>query len=325
MRDRSEPWPSRVEQAHRDLVRVGHVDSIVAVSTPEGRFAVGDDSRRAEIGSVTKLFTSLLLTVLAEAGQVRLDDTVGTLLPAGTVLAPGLSAITLESLACHRSGLPRLPPGMSPFRLRRPDLSDPYAAFDEAALLAALARVRVRGVPGQASPAYSNLGAGLLGYLLGRAAGTGFQDALTARVLAPLGLDRTTTFSDENLRQGHHRGRPVGPWHLAALAGAGGLRAPAADLLTYLEAVRDGSGPLSGPIAETLRPRNTGRVQFGLGWLILGDGDLLMHDGGTLGARCEVRVERRSGTCVVVLGDARRGTAKAAMSLLDPKRPGSFR
>ena len=81
----------------------------------------------------------------------------------------------------------------------------------------------------------------------------------------------------------------------------------------------------SGPIAETLRPRNAGRVQFGLGWLILGDGDLLMHDGGTLGARCEVRVERRSGTCVVVLGDARRGTAKAAMSLLDPKRPGSFR
>ena len=56
----------------------------------------------------------------------------------------------------------------------------------------------------------------------------------------------------------------------------------------------------------------------GLGWFLLGDGDVLMHDGGTLGARSEVRLERHSGTAVVVLGDGRRGTARAAGMLLNP-------
>ena len=56
----------------------------------------------------------------------------------------------------------------------------------------------------------------------------------------------------------------------------------------------------------------------GLGWFLLGDGDVLMHDGGTLGARSEVRLERHSGTAVVVLGDDRRGTARAAGMLLNP-------
>ena len=57
----------------------------------------------------------------------------------------------------------------------------------------------------------------------------------------------------------------------------------------------------------------------GLGWFLLGDGDVLMHDGGTLGARSEVRLERHSGTAVVVLGDGRRGTARAAGMLLNPR------
>ena len=91
-----------------------------------------------------------LLAVMADAGDVRLSDTVGAIVPDGTPLAGDVESITLESLASHRSGLPRLPPGISPFRLRRPDLADPYAGIDADALLAALARTRVRGTPGQA-------------------------------------------------------------------------------------------------------------------------------------------------------------------------------
>ena len=87
------------------------------------------------------------------------------------------------------------------------------------------------------------------------------------RVIEPLGLT-ATSFADEPLRPGHHRGRDVAPWHLGAMAGAGG--------------------------------------------------EVLMHDGGTLGARSEVRLERHSGTAVVVLGDGRRGTARAASKLLNP-------
>jgi D-alanyl-D-alanine-carboxypeptidase/D-alanyl-D-alanine-endopeptidase len=312
------PWPERVEAAHQYLVGRGHVDPIVAVSTPEGRHRAGDADARCEIGSVTKVFTSLLLAELARTAMVHLDDTVADHVPDGTRMARGVAGITLEHLACHRSGLPRLPPGVLTRSLSRTALADPYADIDEDRLLAALARTRVRGTPGQAPVRYSNFGVGLLGMLLGRATGMGYEQALMTHVITPLGLG-STSFLDTPLHQGHHRGKPVGPWHMAAMAGAGGLRAPANDLLTLLETVRGGGGPLADAIAETLKPRSErSRLGVGLGWFLLGDGDVLMHDGGTLGTRSEVRLERHSGTAVVVLGDDRRGTARAAGMLLNP-------
>ncbi len=313
------PWPERVDAAQQYLVDRGHIDPIVAVSTPEGRHHAGDAGARCEIGSVTKVFTALLLAELARTGEVHLDDSVADLLPEGTRLSRGVAAITLEHLACHRSGLPRLPPGVMARSISRTALADPYADIDEDRLVAALAQTRVRGTPGQAPVRYSNFGVGLLGMLLGRATGLGYEPALMTRVVAPLGL-ASTSFDDAPLHQGHHRGKPVPPWHMAAMAGAGGLRAPADDLLRFLESIRDGGGPLDAAIAETLRPRTEhGRIGVGLGWFLLGDGDLLMHDGGTLGARSEVRLERHSGTAVVVLADSRRGTERAAGMLLNPR------
>ncbi|MGB7981924.1 MAG: serine hydrolase domain-containing protein [Candidatus Nanopelagicales bacterium] len=313
------PWPERVASAQASLARRGHVDPVVAVSTPDGRHSAGDPDLRWEIGSITKLLTSLLLAELARSGEVRLDDRVPDLLPPGTPLAPKVADITLEHLACHRSGLPRLPPGMRGRGLSGTGLLDPYADIDADRLVAGLAETRVQGVPGAAPVRYANYGVGLLGFLLGRATGLGFESTLAARVLAPLGLGGAS-FLDSPLHQGRSRGRPVRPWHLAALAGAGGLRASAADLLTYLEAVRDCTGPLAQAIVETLRPRvDRGRIRVGLGWFWVGDGDLLLHDGGTLGARSEVRIEPRTGTAVVVLGDGRGGTARAAGMVLNPR------
>ena len=312
-------WPERVGAAHQHLVSRGHIDPIVAVSTPDGRHHAGDIGARCEIGSITKVFTSLLLAELARTGEVHLDDKVVDLVPEGTRLARGGDLITLEHLACHRSGLPRLAPGVMARSLSRNALADPYADIDETRLLAALAQTRVRGTPGQAPVRYSNFGVGLLGMLLGRATGLGYERTLLARVIEPLGMT-ASSFDDTPLHQGHHGGKPVAPWHMAAMAGAGGLRAPAEDLLTFLEAVRDGGGPLDAAIGETVKPRtDQGRLRVGLGWFLLGDGDVLMHDGGTLGARSEVRLERHSGTAVVVLGDDRRGTARAAAMLLNPR------
>jgi len=308
----------RVDRARAYLEGRGHVEPIVAVSTATGRVTAGDAAARCEIGSVTKLFTSLLLAEMARAGEVHLEDRIADLLPGGTPLGQVVGAITLESLACHRSGLPRLPPGVMPRFPRGAAVTDPYADIDAERLIGSLARTRVRGTPGQAPIRYSNFGAGLLGLLLGRATGLGFEATLMTRVVAPLGLV-STSFEDLPLHQGHHRGKPVGPWHLGAMAGAGGLRANAEDLLRFLELVRDGGSPLDDAIAETLRPRSEGRIGVGLGWFMLGAGDLLMHDGGTLGARSEVRFERHSGTAVVVLGDGRRGTARAAGMLLNPR------
>lgn len=200
---------------------------------------------------------------------------------------------------------------------------DPYADFDADRLIGTLAGTRIRGIPGRAPFRYSNFGVGLLGNLLAHATRLDYEAALTERVITPLGLFETS-FDDLSLHVGRSRGKPVPPWHFAALAGAGALRSTAHDLLTLLDAVRDGGTPLDRAIAETLRPRyRRGPVGVGLGWILLGtDMSVLMHDGGTHGARSEIRLERPTGTSVVVLGDGRGGTARAANSLLSPATVG---
>lgn len=314
-------WQAAVDDAHSRLTRRGHVDPVVAVTTAAGRFAAGDPRERFEIGSITKVFTGLLLADLVRSDVVALDARVPEFLPAGIAVAPGLESVTLEHLATHRSGLPRLPPGLWRRSFTRGAMADPYADIDEDRLLASLAATKVRGKPGEVQPGYSNYGMGLLGYLLGRATGVGYESSVATRVIAPLAMT-STDFSDENLHQGRHRRRPVGPWHLAALAGAGGLRSSAADLLTLLESIRDPQSPLADAFVEAIRPRGKGtKLRTGLGWFILGDDDrgLLMHNGGTLGARSEVRLETQTGVGAVVLGDSRRGTGSAAASLLKPR------
>src|SRR6187402_3567397 len=76
---------------------------------PRGDLPDGDRSI-FEIGSITKVFTSTLLADLVRRGVVGLDDPVAAHLPVAPPVVD--RAITLEDLATHRSGLPRLPKGL---------------------------------------------------------------------------------------------------------------------------------------------------------------------------------------------------------------------
>ena len=68
-----------------------------------------------EIGSITKVFTSILLADMTARGEVALDDAVQRYLPTG-VSMPSREGqtITLTHLATHRSALPRMPTNFSP-------------------------------------------------------------------------------------------------------------------------------------------------------------------------------------------------------------------
>ena len=82
-----------------------------------------------EIGSITKVFTSLLLEDMVDHGELRLDDPIGKFLPAD-VKTPSYKGkeITLVDLATHTSGLPRVPYGFSHILFH---YRDPYAAFTD--------------------------------------------------------------------------------------------------------------------------------------------------------------------------------------------------
>lgn len=195
---------------------------------------------RYQIGSLTKAFTHLLLAEMVADGVVGYDTTVDDLLGERVDFAnPDVGAITLRELATHSAGLPRLPANLS-----IDDPADPYAGYGEAELLAAVASARERQPLGD-HYAYSNFGAGLLGYLLGVAHGSDYAGALSERVLEPLGL-AATGFDPEGRRAaGFSGGEVVADWSFDALAGAGALWSSAEDLVELARAMLEvGERPL---------------------------------------------------------------------------------
>ncbi|MFE4293228.1 serine hydrolase domain-containing protein [Streptomyces sp. NPDC056647] len=191
------------------------------------------DRTRFELGSVTKTFTSLLLADLAVRGTVRLDDPLGARIPVRSLpRSPVAADITLEHLATHTSGLPRLPPGL--LRTALPSwTTNPYQAYPPDALLDSLAACRPRHTPGT-RVRYSNFGVGLLGGLLTEQAASSYGALLRAHVLEPLALTDTTADAAEPQATGHWHGRPRPPFLIPAMPAAGALRSSARDLLRYL-------------------------------------------------------------------------------------------
>ena len=277
-----------------------------------------------EIGSITKVFTATLLADMAREGLLGIDDRVSLHLPPGMEMPSRGREITLADLASHRSGLPALPRGLLLGAVTT-QRHDPYARWDAARLEAAIPRTRPRRAPEERFR-YSNYGVGLLGHVLALRAGTSYDELVRARICEPLGLTQTgATVDGGRLATGHtRRGRVTSHWHLAALAGAGGLRSTAADLLGFLRvhSGEAGSTPLAPAARETHRARaRAGRLYAGLGWMIAPPSrriphELLLHEGGTGGFRSFAAVTPGAEIAVVVLANQARSVAALGLKLV---------
>jgi CubicO group peptidase (beta-lactamase class C family) len=211
-----------------------------------------DGSTLFELGGVTKLYTALLLCDSVDRGEVKLDQPVAELLPAGVAVpTKNGQVITLRELANEASGLPPLPASIAH------DAADPYADYNEDRLLADLPGVRLDTAPGTRI-ATSTLGTGVLGYALGRRAGTGYATALAHRVLAPLQLSSTYLTVPEADRARRTVGTSTdlaaaAPWHWDVLAPAGGLISDARDQIALVRAEIDAANNGAGALRPALR------------------------------------------------------------------------
>jgi CubicO group peptidase (beta-lactamase class C family) len=293
--------------------------------------AVGVDSGGVfEIGSITKVFTTSLLSDMVDRGQVRLDDPVSRYLPR-TVKVParGQREITLLDLAAQVSGLPRMPSNFTPR-----DSTNPYADYSVPQMYTFLSGYELTRDPG-AEYEYSNLGMGLLGHALALKARSSYEELVRRRILTPLGMRETaitlTPTMRARLAPGHSsEGRAVPNWDLPTLAGAGALRSTVNDMLTFLAANLDSSAtPLSRTLWKTHAERhatNNPNSRVALGWHILVRpvGNIVWHNGGTGGYRTFAGFDpvRRLG--VVVLSNLNDGVDDIGFHVLDqtfPLRP----
>jgi D-alanyl-D-alanine-carboxypeptidase/D-alanyl-D-alanine-endopeptidase len=281
-----------------------------------------------EIGSITKVFTALLLAEAVVRGELALDTPLREVLPQARVPSRDGVEITLEHLATHTSGLPSLPVSFATaLRWQLFDRnSDPYAPVDRAAMLAALARSRLRRTPGTGRMAYSNFGAGLLGHALVAAAGSeDYGDLVRERICGPLGMADTVISPGPaqagREAEGHRRGgRRTERWTLTGLPGAGALRSTTTDVLTFLRAqLRPDDTPLGPAITLTHAERRSGgRTGIGLGWIRIRSGDdvLLWHNGGTGGFRSFAGFDPGRGVGAVALANDVRSCDGTGIGLL---------
>ncbi len=281
-----------------------------------------------EIGSVTKTFTATLLAEMVRRGEVRLDEPVQDLVPAGVRMPERAGKrITLLDVATQSSGLPRLPTNFAPA-----DAMNPYADYTEAQLFSFLSSYALTRDPG-AQYEYSNLAVGLLGLALARKAGTSYEQLVRDRIAGPLGMadTRIELTPDERARlaPAHDAaGDTVSNWDIPTLAGAGALRSTLHDMLRYLAAnlKADTATVLGRAMRDAQLPRRPTSIpatRIGLIWMTRDtDGTrVVWHNGETGGYHAFVGFDPDRQVGVVILANSPAGADDIGLHLLDPRVP----
>lgn len=298
---------------------------IYAYGSPggDGKQQLGGDSV-FEIGSVTKVFTGILLAEMAARQELNVTDPISLYLPT-TVKVPKYQdkqQITLLDLATQTSGLPRLPSNIAP-----KDESNPYADYTVAQMYEFLSAYQLKSEIG-ATYAYSNYGVGLLGHVLSLKAGASYEDLVVSRICKPLGMQDTrvqlTKEMQARLVKGHDaQGNPVANWDLPTLAGAGALRSTANDLVKFLNANLELSQTALLPAlrASHLARHRTQEPSFiGLAWQIRNhEGtEIIWHNGGTGGYASFIAFSKKHRVGVIALSNtaAAEDVTRAGFSLL---------
>ena len=137
------------------------------------------------IGSITKVFTSLMMLMLRDTGKLKsIDDNITNYLPEFSIQNPFQThrGVTFRQLSSHMSGLPRNPPC--------PGLFETGCNLSYSQIYDNLAKMRLMFPPGT-QPEYSNLGFGLLGRVLEKIQGPTWEEQVEETVIKPLKMNNT--------------------------------------------------------------------------------------------------------------------------------------
>jgi CubicO group peptidase (beta-lactamase class C family) len=265
------------------------------------------DNRQSvfEIGSVTKAITGNILAPMVVEKKVNLDDPVHEHLPFHILNNP---PITLRHLAMHTSGLQRMPhdfESQSNF-----DKNNPFKHYSEEQLVIYFTQnLRLESLPGEKHK-YSNLGYGLLSYILSRIEEKPFAKLVTERIFEPLEMVNSS-FDFQAIRMQlvkglDEQGNVCDHWDGGILAGCLGILSTAEDLSKFAIMTCDSSDAAANLQAEESFAVDP-LVKSNLGWgerLILPENIRMQGiNGGTGGYGASVLVNRDKNFSVVMLSN----------------------
>jgi CubicO group peptidase (beta-lactamase class C family) len=272
-----------------------------------------------ELGSVTKVFTALLLLDAVGRGEMKLDDPVAKCLPEHVkVPAHDGRQITLANLAAQDSGLPWHPDNLSAKKtvgeLSLDEMRIAAETYTVEDMYVFLLRHRLMQEPG-VSFQYSNVGMALLGHAIERRTATNYESLVVDRICRPLNMESTLIMLapplNARLARGHWTdGTRSERLNFKALAPAGSLLSTANDLLKFLSTNLGFANNELNPLLDNMQViRHTGSPQFGksaMPWFDEGvynppESELLGHGGGGFGNLAFLGFDKKKRRGVVVL------------------------
>jgi serine-type D-Ala-D-Ala carboxypeptidase/endopeptidase len=276
-----------------------------------------------EIGSITKVFTSVVLADEVVKGNMKLNESFVSYLPK-PVNRPELSSIQLRHLASHSSGLPRLATNFWPTVT---DQGDPYKDYSEQHLYSFLSDYRPERKP-ESGYEYSNVAMGLLGNILSSRNHCTYEELIQKRICEPFHMSQThvrvTPEQMPRIAEGHSNGQPVRNWDfLDATAGQGALKSTVTDMVKftryslYPEQSELGKAILMTQEEHYFDVRSRRRV--GLGWHIgrFGEEKYLEHNGATGGYRSFIGLIPDSKIGVVILSNSDNSVDNLGIQILE--------
>lgn len=282
-----------------------------------------DEHTIYEIGSISKVFTGILLAQQVLDGDLKLEDEINNYLPEGIKAATlGEAEITFGHLTDHTSGFPRMPDNFEPA-----NPNNPFADYTVDQMYAFISSYK----PGRRAGTnyeYSNFAQGLLGHLLALNKNSTYEALMVQTIADPLEMEDTriglTDRMKENLALGHSGAEVVENWDIPTLAGAGAIRSSTSDMATFIAA---NLGYVESPLVEAMalshkvRHRKAGGRKVAMGWHFKSGkyGDVIWHNGGTGGFRTFAGFVKESGVGVVLFTNSSMGSDDIGLHLLNPR------
>ncbi len=258
-----------------------------------------NDLTRFQMGSISKVFTALMLSdMMVNHGIDPLSYVSDYLSDSMPMLGYKKKPLTLLHLATHTSGYLHNPTNIDETST---DSWDNFANYDVNHLMAYLKDYELERKPGKQWN-YSNGAFGLLGYIATQFYQKPYKEVLKEKITTPLNMPNTTTIEPTtNVFQPYYNGFETNNLHFKeALIGAGGIYTTTEDMIRFMEA---NLHPQNTPLKKVLlaaqktwvRPRNID-FDMGLGWWIIDHpfdkkSQLIGHGGHTVGTNTSLFID----------------------------------
>lgn len=268
------------------------------------------------VGSICKTFTASLLAKYVWEGKADLDAPLSDYISG----LPEQYYPSLRRLAVHASGYGGKPFGTLETLIRFANMNKPdgllhvnpfRGTIDETVMRRLIAETKLKDK--EYKFAYSNLGYGILGYILSVIGGENYWDLMNDYAQNDLGL-KETMIGNLELTGYDKKGNPCSCWQWEksdVIMAAGALNSTAADMLKYAAIQMDGERPYLD-LCHQVHGEGEKNFKSGLAWRLTDDG-ISWHTGSAGAFSAWLGLSRRNQTAVFI------GTNYA---LLDVENPG---